>query len=439
MISDGLGDHMDLETCQRITQQMKVAYAPFFDVKSDKPGKTGELKKPVTPVALASEVFSRCKQHALSGSILVEGDPVLYLVAISEAPKTMQIVVPVDPAREKYFIAVANGFGEYGRGRQPNGVPNGIHFVCYNSVNELERKLMELQNREETETEKPIPKFGMVVMNPAYENDHWKQLVEILPRICVKNAVIGLISPTNFLKQSEKVHHLIFKNTVTSVHNDVRTKYFPNVGEMIGYVTFILDGKPTTVTKIIGVDEREYEFYTDKIMVPRGLDALMVEFLSKVFYNQPIAVAIPSEYKDKFADASRQPSVYKNHELTVGTANPVQSPGVPRVLLSRRLRRNSKQRTMVTFADETGSKQINDGFVLLQTEPDQSVKNMAWFISESKVMRFISGMFDKSPYLSPELRSSIPACGFYLSNDEEAFKYFDFSTELKERIEKAVS
>lgn len=281
--------------------------------------------------------------------------------------------------------------------------------------------------------------FDLVIGNPPYAQETWVKFVAKSHEFCKPSGYIALVTPTNWVYIYHKSHKLVTDYEPLALHNDVRDSAFPGVAESIGY--FIIKKEPikNTITKMIGKDGVEYEYNTEKYMVPRGLVKVVHSIIAKSLHSSIMHEPFKCENRD-FQPEKSDERQYSSLNHTWGmnyTSKKVVNPGQPKAILSRLLRRNGAQRTMVAFADYDGTMQINDGFYFYVQTPEE-VDALVWLISESKLMRFISGYSDKSQYLSPALRVSVPQIPATIKSDAELYSYFKFSEDEIKYIESNV-
>jgi hypothetical protein len=288
---------------------------------------------------------------------------------------------------------------------------------------------------------KTHPHFDLVLGNPPYENGLWVDFLELAHSVCKPDGVIGMVSPTNWVYPYHKSHALVVENEPIWLHNDVRQTAFPDINESIGVFMFRKTPAKTHMMTMVGKDGVEYEYDSTKFMVPNSLDAEVKEIITKVLHDHESYEAHGRALPDKLrseVQSEEFPYPTINHIWgTHYTSHKLTHAGKPKVLLSRMLKRTKGQRTMVAFADPEGKLQINDGYSLYPESAD-GVESLQWQISESKALRFISGYCDKSQYLSPALRCSIPKLPAYINSDAVLYAYCKLSQAAIDRIEATV-
>jgi hypothetical protein len=288
---------------------------------------------------------------------------------------------------------------------------------------------------------KTHPRFDLVLGNPPYENGLWVKFLELAHSVCEPGGVIGMVSPTNWVYPYHKSHDLVVGFEPIWLHNDVHDVSFRDIAESIGVFLFKKTLATSNLTTIVGKDGVEYEYDTSKFMVPRGLDAIVNEILVKVLHNQELHIPYGCALSDKLRSKAQSvdfPYPTLNHIWGMDyTSNKPPNPSKPKVILSRLLKRNKGQRTMVAFADPNGELQINDGFYFY-LDSVKEVDPLQWQIAESKALRFISGYCDKSQYLSPELRRSIPKFPAHITSDAAMYEYCGLSQAAIDQINATV-
>jgi len=157
--------------------------------KADKPG---ELKKPVTPIALAVRLGFGC-DFAAASSVLVGDDLSIAYAVMSKVSASTTVIITVEEPRAEYFQKVLAESNDFGRGRQPNNMPNGVALVCYNSADELENNLKEMMAK------KSILSFDIAVMNPPYGDLHLPILKMVVENLSPTGMAVS-IQPIRWLQ-----------------------------------------------------------------------------------------------------------------------------------------------------------------------------------------------------------------------------------------------
>lgn len=271
-------------------------------------------------------------------------------------------------------------------------------------------------------------KFDIVIGNPPYNNDNssgfWTEFLRF--DLLYDNGLLVLITPTNWVYSYHKSHDVIFSHEVIHACVDCR-EHFPLVGESTGW--FIAKNSPSLTDEITLTDSTgiEYKHQRSNFMVPFGLTPLIFSILNKVIHKSEKMKFIKGSncggiLEDEESDNCKYKAI--NHIWGFKyTTNLPPKFGEPRVFISRTLVRKKRQRVITTYADIAGECHHVDGFFSCVDNPNRH----AWFIGESKIMRFIVGFTDKSHYLSPEVRNNIPMTNNTVVDDESAYSFFNLT------------
>lgn len=278
-------------------------------------------------------------------------------------------------------------------------------------------------------------KFNNILGNPPFQKDKrgtgaklWIEFIELAFDICKENGNVSMITPTNFVYRYHKSHKILFQNNVLEISLDAQ-KHFNGIGESIGY--FVAKKQtPKNNTVLTTFDNESFAYDQTKIMVPKGLNSTVMSILNKTF-DRKVFEVVKEPVKNVVEEKTKTHKFEVINHIWGSLWSDVQPEYIKsKVLLSRLLKRTKRNRTMVSFPDISGKKNIQDGFTILTENPE----NVSWLISESKLMKMLSGFFDKSQYLSPELKNSIPKIE-HINNDEELYSFLNLTQEEIDYVE----
>lgn len=342
-----------------------------------------------------------------------------------------------------------------------------IVFLCDSAIEENKEKLVKIGGKtptivrvssEQVQNRNMVKKFtkelkkhfsfDVVVGNPPYQAPHkaaWVSFTELGLELLTDNGHLGMITPTNWVWSYHTSHKLIFKNEVLALHNDVKNHHilgdcFNGISESIGYFVIKKAKRQNASTTMMGVDGVEHKWRPGQLMLVRKLDVVVAEILdslNRLEKHKPSNGGIhPSNFVHSAVDIDHPYSVFDNwsDEDPRSTAKVPPDLGMPRVLVSRVLIRKKGHSGALSFADVEGKCHVHDGFYFL-TEDEKEAKSLKWLISDSHLMRWVSGYTDKSQYLSPELRANIPKINSNIHSDQALYEYLGLSSKAIERIE----
>ena len=287
--------------------------------------------------------------------------------------------------------------------------------------------VLKYDNYEDFFEDNNLPKFDVIVGNPPYseaagKNKASKIWIHFLKKVIAIDCKFGIIIPNNFLLSHHTSYKLLKTRNINYVCQNLKPLYFTEIKESIGY---IIGGLNTDDTVFIDTRGMVLPLNWDSMIPTDVIDEVIISINNKVFNSNTITL-----YRDKTKESTEGETIMLSNWDNKRSNSIQQFPNVPKLFISRILKRTKKKRTIVSIYDDTGNKCIQDGYFIITDN-----KDLSWCYSKSKLFSFISGLYDKSQYCNPTLLKKLPKIAIGITNDEELYKYFNITKEEIEYIE----
>jgi hypothetical protein len=325
-------------------------------------------------------------------------------------------------------------------------------FICMNIFDPEDEYNLNIYRgdflKEDINVHFSVDKFDIIIGNPPFNEFSvvgnktsgrkiWKDFIKKSLLILEKDGYLTMISPPNWIFKHDTISKIVFEKNVEYINLDIG-RYFPTVKESIGYFSLKNNCEKNGEYTFITTDNNNHIIEEDFILPARGVTDKILSIFKKTM-NQKNKFNV-QKYKIDISkinsDINSQYKVYNHvwgYEYTNET--PLKE-GQSKVFISRLLRRYKGKRILVTFHDENGSCHIKDGsFITINNKIEGD--NLCFFLSESKLMKFISGLFDKSNYANPSFYRNVPFINLntHKFNDDYIYRYFGLNDEEIELIE----
>jgi len=278
-----------------------------------------------------------------------------------------------------------------------------------------------------------VMQFDIIIGNVPFIKNVWHYFIKF--NLLKPGGILALILPTNWVYSYHPAFKLLFEYEPLLLWLEI-SSWFPKINESIGFVIFKNIKRTSKCVKIYDSNLNGYDWVPGEFMFIRGLNECTHDMLTAV---NRLDKRIPIKSNTSVPKIKRT-NEYKYEVLCnwdIKYSNqPPPDEGKPRVFLSRGLRRNGKNRTMVSHIDPDGKYSHLDGFYFLTDPKDKKEPtSLSWLISESKFMMVFSGHCDKSPFLVPELRNNIPHIPSSIDSDDKLFKFLKLKQQTIDYIE----